>query len=156
MSWEDTAVIIVVVLQNSMDLVTGEVGSTSDPCVTSTVHAIQLTGMEAEGVCNIKQEVVEEPTEIPLIKMELNVSSVPVVSVTHISHGLYPKLLACVSVCPYEKEFDSRRMDFEEFLRKQIFCYPLHFMCHMQLDVSYVNKSNIPFIFMGLKCDLLH
>jgi len=83
-------VIIVVVLQNRMELLKGELGSTSDPCETSTVDAIQLTGMEAERVCNIKQEVVEEPTQIPLIKTEPNVSFVPLVGVTHISCRVYP------------------------------------------------------------------
>jgi len=95
-------VIIVVVLQNSNDLLKGECGSSSDPCETSTADAIQLTSMEAERVSNIKQEYVEEPATIPVIKTEHNVSFVALVGVTHISYRVYTKLTACVSVCPYE------------------------------------------------------
>ena len=80
--------ISVVVLQNRMDFVKGEFGSTSDACVTSTLDANQLTGMEAERVSNIKEEDIEEPATIPVIKTEPNVSGVSVVSVTHISHRL--------------------------------------------------------------------
>jgi len=104
MSWQGTAVIGVVVLQNSMDLVKGWLGSSSEICVTSTVDENQLTGMEAERVSNIKQEDVDEAATNPVIKTEPNVSGVSVVSVTHILYGLYVDLPAHVSVCPYEKD----------------------------------------------------
>ena len=68
--------ISVVVLQNCMDLPKGELGSSSDTCVTSTVDGNEVTGMEAERVCNIKEEDDVEPATIPVIKSEPNVSFV--------------------------------------------------------------------------------
>ena len=79
--------IIVVVLQNSMDLLKGELGSSSKTCITSTV---------------IKEEEDQEPTTIPIIKTEPEVSYMPVVSVTHISYRLYAELPACLTVCVYD------------------------------------------------------
>ena len=75
--------IIVVVLQNCMDLLKGELGSTSDACVTTSLDTNQLTGMEAERVCNIKEEDIEEPATIPLIKTEPSVSGVSVLCIFH-------------------------------------------------------------------------
>jgi len=63
-----------------MDLLKGELGSTSETCVISTVVGKEVTGIEAERVTNIKEED-QEPTTIPLIKTEPKVSGVPVVSV---------------------------------------------------------------------------
>ena len=91
---------IIVVLQNRMDLLKGEVGSASGACVTATLDPNHLTGMEAERVSNIKEEDVEEPATIPVIKTEPNVSCVPLVSVTCFSYRLYPELPAnvCLSL----------------------------------------------------------
>ena len=75
------SVIILVVLQNSMDLLKGELGSSSKTCVTSTV---------------IKEEEDQEPTTIPVIKTEPAVSCVPVLSVRYISYRLYAELPACM------------------------------------------------------------
>jgi len=74
-------VICVVVLQNSMDLLKGELCSSSDTCVTSTVDVNEVTGVEGERVCVIKEEEDQEAWTVPVIKTEAEVSCVPVVSV---------------------------------------------------------------------------
>ena len=94
--------ISVSVLQNSMDLLKGEVGSSSKTCATSTVDGNEANGVEAERVLDITEEEEQGPTTITVIKTEPNVSCVPVVSVTHISYRLYPELPSNVSVCPCE------------------------------------------------------
>jgi hypothetical protein len=99
MSWEVTAVISVLVLQSSMDLLRGECSSTTDTAVMST-HDGNEKGIEAEGVSDITKEGGQEPTTIPLIKTEPKVSCVAAVSVTPISYMLYPELPAQISVCP--------------------------------------------------------
>jgi len=91
MSWEGTAVISVVVLQNGMDLLQGEPGSCNKSWVTCTLDGIEVILIEAERLSDIS-EVADQETTIPAIKMEPNVSCVPVVSVTHISYRLYPEL----------------------------------------------------------------
>ena len=65
----------VVVLQKHMDLLKGEVGSSSKTCATSTLDGYEVTGMGAERVCNIKEEKDQQPT-ISVIKMEPSVSCV--------------------------------------------------------------------------------
>jgi hypothetical protein len=72
----------VVVLQNGMDLVNGELGSCSETCVTSNVDVKEVNGTEAETVADINEEEFQEPMTIPTIKMEPKVSCVPAVSVT--------------------------------------------------------------------------
>jgi hypothetical protein len=58
-----------------------------------------VIGIGAENV----SEVADQGTvTVPAIKTEPNVSCVPVMSVMHISHRLYPDLLAAVSLCPCE------------------------------------------------------
>jgi hypothetical protein len=99
MSREGTAVISVIVLQNSMDFLKGELVSTSETCVIST-HDGNENGIEAERVSDITKEEDQEPKTIPLIKTEPKVRFVPGVSVTHVSCMLYPELLAQISVCP--------------------------------------------------------
>jgi hypothetical protein len=77
-------VISVVVLQNSMDLLKGELGSSSKPCVTSTLDGNQVTGIEADWVTDIKEEEEDqEQITIPEIKTEPAVSVVPVVNYVH-------------------------------------------------------------------------
>jgi len=97
-------VISVVVLQNSMDLLNSELGSSNETRVTSTVDGNEVIGVEAERVSHISEVVDQETTTIPAIKTEPNVSCMPVVSVTHISYRLYPELPAPISVCPRETE----------------------------------------------------
>ena len=48
------------------------------------------------------EEEDQDPTTITVIKTELNVSCVPLVSVSHISYRVYPELPSNVSVCPCE------------------------------------------------------
>jgi len=74
-------VIIVVVLQNSMNLLEGELGSSNKTHVTSTLVGNQVAGIEADWATEIKAEEDQEPTTILEIKMEPKVSGVPVVSV---------------------------------------------------------------------------
>jgi hypothetical protein len=90
------------VLQNSMSLLKGELGSSNNTCVTSTLVGNEVTGMEAERVCNIKEEEVDELARIPVIKMEPKVSGMSVVSVTYISYGLYAELPTPIFVCTCE------------------------------------------------------
>jgi len=79
-------VISVVVLQNSMDLLNSEPGSSNETRVTSTVGGKEVTGIEAERASDISEVADHETVTIPVIKTEPNVSCVPVVSVTHISY----------------------------------------------------------------------
>ena len=78
--------ISVVVLQNSMDLLNSELGSSNETRVTSTVDGKEVTGIEAERVSDISEVADQEAVTISAIKTEPNVSCVPVVSVTHISY----------------------------------------------------------------------
>ena len=75
--------IIVVVLQNSMDLLKSEPGSSNESCVTSALHANELIVIEDGSISDISEEADQEATLIPAIKAEPNVSGVRVVSVTH-------------------------------------------------------------------------
>jgi len=86
MTWEATAVISVVVLQNGMELLNSEPGSSNETRVTSTVDRKEVTGIETERVSDISEVADQETVTIPAIKSEPNVSCVPVVSVTHISY----------------------------------------------------------------------
>ena len=90
--------ISVLVLQNNMDVLNGEPGSSSDSCLTSTLDGNEVIAIEAERV----SDVADQETTIPGIKIESNVSCVPVVSVTNISYSLYLELPCAISVCPCE------------------------------------------------------
>jgi len=79
-------VISVVVLQNSMDLLNSEPGSSNETRVTSTVDGKEVTGIETERISDVSEVADQETTTVPAIKTEPNVSCVPVVSVTHISY----------------------------------------------------------------------
>jgi len=79
-------VISVVVLQNGMELLNSEPGSSNETRVTSTVDRKEVTGIETERVSDISEVADQETVTIPAIKSEPNVSCVPVVSVTHISY----------------------------------------------------------------------
>jgi hypothetical protein len=95
-------VIGVVVLQNGMDLVNGELSSCSGTGVTSNIDGNMLTGLELERVTDISELAHQEPTTIPVLRTEPNISCVPVVSVMDISYRLYPVLHDHISVCPCE------------------------------------------------------
>ena len=94
--------ISVVVLQKRMDLQKDELGSPSKTCATSTVDGNEAIGVEADRILDITEEEDQEPTTITVIKTELNVSCVPLVSVSHISYRVYPELPSNVSVCSCE------------------------------------------------------
>jgi hypothetical protein len=95
-------VIIAVVLQNSMDLLKSEPGSSNESCVTSALDANEFIVIEDGRLSDISEEADQEATLIPAIKAEPNVSVVPVVSVTHICYGLCTELPAPISVGPCE------------------------------------------------------
>jgi len=99
MSLEGTAVISVVVLQNHMDVLNGEPGSSNDSCLSSTLDGNEVIGTEDGRVSEISEVADQETTTIPGIKTEPNVSFVPVVSVTHISYRLYTEFPARISEC---------------------------------------------------------
>ena len=92
----------VVVLQNRMDLLKGDPGSSNETCVTSNLHGNEEIDIEAERVSDMTEEEEREPRTIPVIKKEPKVSDVAVVSITHILCRLYPELPAPISVCPFE------------------------------------------------------
>ena len=71
--------ISVVVLQNTMDLLNSEPGSSNKTRVTSTVGGKEVTGIETERVSDISEVADQETTTVPAIKTEPNVSCVPVV-----------------------------------------------------------------------------
>jgi hypothetical protein len=90
-------VIIVVVLQNSMDLLKGEAGFCNRTSVMSTLDG--NTGASIEAV---REEEGQDPTTIPAIKTEPCESFVSVVGDTQISYRLYAELPAPISLCPCE------------------------------------------------------
>jgi len=98
-------VISVVVLQNSMDLLKGELGCSNKTFVTSTLDGNTVASIEAEMVSLVTEEEDQEPRTMPVIKMEPNESCVPVVSVTQICYRLYRELSAHISWCPCETKF---------------------------------------------------
>jgi hypothetical protein len=98
-------VISVVVLQNGMDLVKSELGSSNKTCVTSTLDGNTVTSIEADMVSHVTEEEDQEPRTIPVIKTEPNESCVPVVSVTQICYKLYGELPAHISLCLCETKF---------------------------------------------------
>ena len=93
---------ISVVLQNDMDLVKGELGSSYKTCVTSTLDGNTVTNIEAEMVSHVAEEEDQEPRTISGIKTEPDESCVPVVSVTQICYRLYRELPAHISLCHCE------------------------------------------------------
>ena len=94
--------ISVVALQNGMDLVKGELGSSNKTCVTSTLDGNTVASIEAEMVSHITEEEGQEQTIIQGIKTEPSESCVPVVSVTLICCRLYWELPAHISLCRCE------------------------------------------------------
>ena len=81
--------ISVVVLQNGMDLLKGELDSSNKTWVTSTLDGNTVASIEAEMVSHVTEEEDQEQTTIPGIKTDPNESCVPVVSITHICYMLY-------------------------------------------------------------------
>jgi hypothetical protein len=81
-----------------MDLLNSGPGSSKETRVTFTLDGKEVTGIEDERV----SEVADQETTMPAIKMEPNVSCVPVVSVMHISYQLYIELPSPILVCPCE------------------------------------------------------
>ena len=95
----------VVALQNGMDLLKGELGSSNKTCVTSTFDGNTVASIEAEMVSHVTEEEDQEPRTITVIKTEPNESFVPVVSVTEICYRLYWELPAHISLCRRETKF---------------------------------------------------
>jgi hypothetical protein len=76
----------VVVLQNSMELVKGDLGSYNESSVTSTVDGNEMIGIEAERVTGIKEEEDQEPMTILVINTESKVNGVPVMNTFHMDY----------------------------------------------------------------------
>jgi hypothetical protein len=76
------------VLQDSLNLLNGELGSSSGTGVTSTVEGDEVVGTEGERVSDMSEVADQEPVTVPAIKTEPNVTCVSVVSVMHISYSL--------------------------------------------------------------------
>jgi len=91
-----------VVLQNRVDLLKGDLVSSNKTCLTSMLDGNEEIDIEAEMVSNMTEEEHRESRTVPVIKTEPTVSVVPVVRVTYISYRLYPELPASISVCPCE------------------------------------------------------
>ena len=102
MSLVGISVISVLVLQNHMDLLKGELGSSNKSCVTATLDVKTEASIECEMVSHVTGE---EATTIPSIKTEPSECCVPVVSVTQISYRIYPELPAPISLCHCETKF---------------------------------------------------
>ena len=102
MSWLGIAVISVLFLQNHMDLLKGELGSSNKTCVTATLDGNTETSIECEMFSHVTEE---EATKIPSIKPEPSESCVPLVSVTQISYRIYPEFPAPISLCRRETKF---------------------------------------------------
>jgi hypothetical protein len=76
MSSDDTAVIIVVVLQDSLDMLDGELGSSSGTGVISAVEENEVPGIEAERVSHVSEVADQEPVTVPETETEHSVSCV--------------------------------------------------------------------------------
>jgi hypothetical protein len=72
-------------------------------------------------------------------------------------YRLYPELPAIYQCVHVKQKFDFREWILSSFQeRKYLFCDSLHVQYRLQWNVSSTNKSNIPFICMGVKCEFLH
>ena len=89
-----------VVLQNSMDLLKGDLGSSNKTCVV--LDGNEKIVIKDEMVSSMTEEEDRESMTVPVIKTEPTVSVVPVVRVACISYRLYPELPASISMCPCE------------------------------------------------------
>ena len=89
-----------VVLQERVDLVQSEPGCSKEPCVPSKHDGNGVMVTEEEMMSDLAEVVNQETTTIPPTKKDPNVSCVPVVSVAHISCGLYKHLPAPIKVSP--------------------------------------------------------
>ena len=103
-----------------MDLRNSELGSCNKTHITPTLAGNEMVGIEDEKETE-EEEEDQEPTTIPVIKTEPNVSCVPVVSVTHISCRLYPELLPLYQCVLVKQKFDSGKWTFGSFSEKNFF-----------------------------------
>jgi hypothetical protein len=78
----DTAVIVVVVLQGSLDLLDGELGSYSGTGVTSAVEGNEVPGVEVESMSRMPEVADQGPMTVPETQTEHSVSCVTVVLLT--------------------------------------------------------------------------
>jgi hypothetical protein len=88
--------ISLLVLQNSMDLLKDELGSSINTCVTSAVDVNTVASIEADRTAHVTEEEDQEIMTIAAIKTEPNEGFVFVVSVTPVSYRLYPELLPII------------------------------------------------------------
>ena len=95
----------VVVLQNPMDPLKGELSPCSETFVMSKCDGNELTAVNVEKVTDMAEEEDQGPTSSPVINTEPEVSCMSVVSVMQVSYRLYPELPATISVCPCDTTF---------------------------------------------------
>jgi hypothetical protein len=91
-------VIGVVFLQNSVDLVNGELGSPIGTGVTSTVQGNDVIGVEAGSGTGITDLENQEPS-VPVTQTERNVRCVPAVSVVQSAYRVCPELAVGIPEC---------------------------------------------------------
>ena len=98
---EGTAVISVMILQNCMDLLKGELGSSSETCEMSMHDGNEVTGRKVERVNNITgrgSRASDNSSYNDRTQGKLYVCG----ECMHVSYRLYPELPSNVSVCPCE------------------------------------------------------
>ena len=100
--------ISVVVLQNLMDLLQCEHGSSGKTRITSTINGNEVTGIEAATVSHITEEKNQEPMTIPKIRTEPTVSVVPVVRVCTFIIGCIQNCLPVYLCVLVKQRFDCR------------------------------------------------
>jgi hypothetical protein len=108
-----TAVIIVVVLQDSLNLLDGVLGSSRGTGVTFAVEGNEVPGIDAERISHVSEVAVEEPMIIPETQTEHSLSCVSVVSVMHVPYSVCSELPAGISVCTYEKKNLIQRIELD-------------------------------------------
>jgi hypothetical protein len=91
MTSDFTAVIIVDVLQVSLDLLDGGLGSYSGTGVTSAVEGNEVPGIEAERVSHVSEVADQEPMTVPETQTEHSVSD-------GVPYRVCPELPAGISV----------------------------------------------------------
>jgi hypothetical protein len=81
---------------------------------------------------------------------------VSVVSVTHFLWAIFSIAFPYINVSLWNKNLTLGNGFWAVFRKAIFFCDSLDVKYHLQWNVSSIIKSNIPFIFMCVKCDLLH
>jgi len=136
----------VVVLQNLMDLLQCERGSSSKTHIPSTINENEVTGTGAETVSHITAEQNQEPMTIPEIRTEPTVSAEPFVRVCTFIIGCIQNCLPLYLCFLVKQQCNCRDWILSCFGGGD--CGSLHVKYHLQWNVSSSSKLNIPVIFI--------